>query len=727
MGGLGKTTLVKKVYDDASVKLHFDHYVWITMSESFKVEQLLENMIKQLVGGVKQPPPQGLEAMSTDEMKEFIYKFLEHKSYLIIIDDVWKIYAWEAIRYAFPRSTARGCIIITTRFNSIGNAACTDGNGRVHNLEPLPAEESKKLFYKKAFQGNPCPHYLKEISENILKRCEGLPLAIVVIGGLLATKNNRTEEWEMFNRSLGHELEGDNLKRITKLLSLSYYDLPYYLKSCFLYMSMFREDSLLDKWRLIRLWIAEGFVHAKEGKTLEEVAEGYLTELLNRSLIQVAQTSLDGRPKSFRIHDLLRQYIISKSREQSIVTIASGGNIRSPNKIRRLAIHSSINDTLETYSFEHLTSLFLSESVDSEMEPVIYKILCGGCRLLKVLKLIGAPLETIPDEVFKLYHLSYLSLRRTKVKLIPRKIKDLVNLETLDLKHTKVTELPIEILKLHKLRNLLLYSYKGSYPHIPYDTIQSFYAPYKIGRLCSLQKLCYIEADQVAGSYKIVTEIGKLTQLRRLGITKLRKEDGKDLCSSLEKLTNLRSLYIFSIEETEVMDLQYSLFPSSLPFLRKIELHGSLEKVPPWISSLDGLTVLFLGWSRLKEDPLESLQDLPNLSVLWIDCAYEGEGLKFKKGGFQRLKEVGLQKLSGLKWVRVEKGSMPRLEEMFILNCKSMAEVPAGVEHLTSLRRVEFSDMSEEFVERFALQKKSRGEEWKLAHVPRVGVFSPST
>ncbi|KAI3465708.1 hypothetical protein Pfo_022371 [Paulownia fortunei] len=721
MGGLGKTTLVKKVYDDESIKRHFNCHVWVTVSDSTDVKHLLGNLIKKLVSEIKESPPQEMEGMSVDEMRDFIYEFLQPKNYIIVLDDVWDITTWEAIRYALPKRGAHGCIIMTTRFNSIGNAACSETD-HVYNLEPLPAEESKELFYKKAFPRNSCPPYIKEFAESILKRCEGLPLAIVVIGGLLATKNNRAEEWELFNRSLSHELEDGNLQRLSKLLSLSYYDLPYYLKHCFLYLSIFPEGGFLDKEKIIRLWIAEGFVHAKQDKTMEEVAEGYLNELLSRSLIQVAEKYIDGRSRTFRIHDLLREYISLKSREQNIATIYGRGEMQWPNKIRRLAIHKSINLSQETNNFEYVRSLLLLGYGILESKPI--NELVSSSRLLKVLDLGGAPLETIPNEVFKLYHLKYLSLRSTMVKFIPKSIKNLQNLETLDLKYSNVTELPIEILKLHRLRHLLAYKFKNMLDISTSDNLISVKAPCDIGNcLSSLQKLCCIDADEVDG-IKIVREIGKLTQLRRLGIANLRRADGMDLCSSIAKLTNLRSLNIWSVEDNEMLDLDYSLSSVTLPFLRTLMLNGCLEKVPQWVPSLNGLTKLILSYSRLREDPLNCLQDLPNLSFLVMYHAYEGEGLNFKAQGFQKLKQLWLGELRGLKWLIVEKGSMPLLEDLTVFNCKLVAEVPEGIEHLTNLQDIYFANMAKEFVDRVADQERNEGDNWRLACVPNVRFFN---
>ncbi|KAL3825324.1 hypothetical protein ACJIZ3_021353 [Penstemon smallii] len=726
MGGLGKTTLVKKVYDDASLKSNFDHHVWITVLESFKVEHLLGNIIRQLVDEVQKPPPQGLEAMNDHEMREYIYKFLQHKNYIIVLDDVWQIHVWEAMRYAFPRSNTCGCIVITTRYSNIGNAACSENNHYVYELDPFPKEESKVLFYKKAFLGNSCPLQLKEICERILNICAGLPLAIVLIGGLLATKNNKMEEWELFSRSLADEFEGDNLKRKMKILSLSYYDLPYYLNSCFLYLSSFPEDETIGVERIIQIWIAEGLVQQKQGKTMEELSKTYVRELLDRSLIKLHETFSDGSPSTFRIHDLVREYIISKSKEQNVVAIfTGGGEMLWPDKIRLLALHTSVNYTQEEYdNLKYIRSLlWLGSEYAIEFTQILENVLVGG-RLLKVLELKRAPINTIPSKVFKCYLLKHLNLSNTAVRHIPKSIKNLQNLECLNLSKTNVTELPIEILKLRKLRHLLAYKY-GDYLTFFYN-IRGFKAPYEIGSfLLSLETLHFINADEV-GDIKIVLEIGKLTQLRVLGITNPKREDGKELCSSISKLINIHKLGIYSVEEEvpQWMDLDYSLqsHNSTLPFLCSLHLHGRIEKVPQWINpnSLHGLAKLSLYWSRLKEDPLVCLDDLPNLVELEMLDAYEGEGLSFKAKGFQRIQKLELSDFKEMKWMRVEKGSMPILENLSIYEMKLMVEVPEGIEHLTNLQEVRFYDMSKEFLVNLQGQKSREGKDWKLSHVPKV-------
>ncbi|KAM4085098.1 hypothetical protein ACJW30_10G000900 [Castanea mollissima] len=710
MGGSGKTTLVKKVYDDAQVKLQFKYRAWITVSPSLRMEELLKHMLQQLYRVKRKPVPQELDSMTNDQLGTTIYSFLQYKRYLIVLDDLWHIDEWDAVKYALPSSNSSR-VMLTTRHSDIASASVQEFHGNIYSLNPLPLEESRTLFCRKTFGENSCPPYLNNLTESILKKCEGLPLAIVAISGVLATKD-RVDEWDMIKRSLADELkENARLNSMDKILSLSYNDLPYRLKPCFLYFSIFPKNHVIDQMRLIRLWIAEGFVRTKKGMTLEEVAEGYLNELLNRSLIQVAGTTSEGRIKTCRVHDLLREMIINKVREQNFVTIARGQNTEWPEKVRRLSVHKTMPDVLQSQSISHLRSLhmfwrldLLSESIKSLSFPLEFK-------LLNVLDLQGAPLEVFPKEIIKLFLLKYLSLRSTKIKVIPPGIGNLRYLETLDLKHTCITELPVEILKLQKLCHLLVYRYEiQSYAQI--NSKYGFKAMAQIGCLHSLQKLCFIEADPV-----ILGELGKLDQLRRLGIVKFRREHGSALCTSIEMLKRLRALSITSIEENEVLNLESLHCPPQ--FLQRLYLSGRLEKLPHWISSLHSLAKISLKWSQLRDDPLEYLQDLPNLVHLEFLQVYEGEILHFKAGGFQRLKVLCLDKLDGLKMVIVENGAMPFLEKLILQRCELLHSLPSGIERLSKLKSLEFYDMPNEIIMTIRPDIDG-GDYWKVEHVPEI-------
>ncbi|PRQ49673.1 putative RNA-directed DNA polymerase [Rosa chinensis] len=414
MGGMGKTTLAKQVYDAAEVKKHFKLRAWITFTQSFRLAELLKDIVQQLHQAIRSPVPQEINSMNTNQLKTIIKDFLQKRRYLIVLDDVWHLYGWDALKYALPNYIYGSRVILTTRNAYIASTTSTESGGEVYTLKPLPLVESWELLCKKTFQGNSCPPHLEKICNYVLRKCEGLPLAIVAISGVLAAKDKRRiDEWEMVGHSLGAEIEGnDKLQDLKKVLSLSFNDLPYNLKSCFLYLSIFPEDHLIKHMRLIRLWMAEGFIEEKQGKTLEEVAEDYLNELLNRSMIQAAETTADGRVTKFRIHDLFREIITSKTRSQNFATIAKEQNVTLPEKIRRLSIHNTLQYVQTNRCASQLRSLFMFTVAE---KPSLQRLFPAGFALLNVLDLQSTPLNVFPVELVNLYFLKYQSLRDTRL------------------------------------------------------------------------------------------------------------------------------------------------------------------------------------------------------------------------------------------------------------------------------------------------------------------------
>ncbi|XP_027181684.1 disease resistance protein RPM1-like [Coffea eugenioides] len=597
MGGLGKTTLVKKVYDDAAVKKQFQSHAWITVSQNFQFTVIIRNLIQQLYEEIRQLVPPQVESMNGIRLSEFVRDFLKERRYILVLDDVWSLNAWETIKYVLPDCNIASRVVLTTRIADAASSSYLASHDFVHEMKPLSYEDSWTLFCNRTFQSNGCPSNLEEVCRKILKKCEGLPLGIVTMGGVLASKDkDKIDEWEMIFSGFGSDVDGSGkLDRIRRILLLSYSDLPHYLKNCLLYLSIYPEDHPIDVDNLLDTWIALGFIEEKEGMTATNIAMRYVKELINRSLIQVKETWVDGKLVKCGLHDFLREIIFSKSKEQSFTTIATGYCTRWPDKVRHLAIHNFTDKSPQRFSsLKCLRSVETFKYEDPLTTSFLSKFLCGGPKFLKVLNLARAELDNIPKEVFKLFHLMYLDLSSTRVKIIPKSIGLLQNLEALILLETTITELPVEILKLRKLRSLTvgrMDDYSSNF------AVWGFKSPDGIGKLTSLESLACIEAD----SGKIVREIGKLIQLRKLSITKLRREDGKELLYSLSRLTNLRELHICSIKEEETLDLQHSVSPR-LGFLTRLWLTGSLERVPEWVISLQFLGMLILDNSELSED-----------------------------------------------------------------------------------------------------------------------------
>ncbi|XP_027183542.1 disease resistance protein RPM1-like [Coffea eugenioides] len=738
MGGLGKTTLVKKVHEDPEVRRHFPVRAWVTVSQTCDFQDLLKDLIQQLHKEGKKPVPQSIESMTTTELKKIVKDFLQQAGrYAIVFDDVWDVEFWNTIKFALPESSHGNRIMLTTRKADVASASCTESLGYIYRMEPLSLEDSWTLFCNKIFKGNSCPGHLMDVAKSILDKCEGLPLAILAISGLLALKDvNRIEEWEMVRRSLGVELEGTGkLDRVKRILSLSYSDLPWHLKICLLYTSIYPEDYKIGCLRLVNLWIAERFVEWREGMSIEDIAWGYFSELVNRSLIQVTGVFYEGMPGYCRIHDLLREIIISKSREQNMVTITTGQPTRWPSeKVRRLIVHTSCSNNTQHHQqtqnccFDHLRSFVTVGSTNPLLSRMLLSKVLESSKLLKVLDLTGQETpEEVPNEIFNLFHLKHLDLCGTRVERVPKAIGKLQHLEYLNLGNTGVRELPMEILKLQKLRVLKVHQ-RVDASHDDYGH-HGFKAPSNMGGLLALEILNCID---VSSGSAIVKEIGKLTQLRELGITKLRREDGKELCSSLANLTSLQVLRVASIakgDDHEIIDLNHhppplssssSSFPQSL---RMLILCGRLEKMPQWVAHLHNLVRIDLDWSRLRgeEDPLESLQHFPNLGEINFCGSYQGEGLCFKAGGFLKLKQLHLKRMEGLRWMRVEEGALPHLQKLFLQQLPSLEELPMGIQHLIQLQRLNLYEMSSQLREKLLENQKEDSEDYRrIAHIPEI-------
>ncbi|XP_028095818.1 disease resistance protein RPM1-like [Camellia sinensis] len=534
-------------------------------------------------------------------------------------------------------------------------------------------------------------------------------------GSFLSKKNKLLLEWKKVHDSLSIEVKNNSsLEMLERILLLSYIDLPYHLKCCFLYLSVFPEDYLIKRIKIIRLWVVERFVEEKPGLTAEEDVEDYLNELVSRSMIQVVQKDNFNRVRTCCVHDIMREIIQLKSRDISFAMILlNDRRMSTDEKIRRMSIHANCKEELPSdMRFTSLRSLLVFVSTRSSMS--LGKTFFKGFKLLGVLELELAPLYEFPPELTEMIHLRYLSLRSTMLRKLPESIGKLKKLEILDLKHclmTCISSLPNGILKLKHLCQLRAYGYCFESSTM-FASTYGMNLPGKIGELTNLQKLGNVEVND---NGDMLRELGKLTQLRRLGILKLTQENGMELCS-LEKLKHLTALYMVSISTTEPLHL--NSLSSGPRFLQRLYLKYSLPTLPKWIASLQYLAKLVLQHSNLNDDPLKSLHGLPNLVVLELREAFVGEELCCNIGGYPRLKKLSLQQLSQLKCLRVEQGAMPGLRGLDIAACEKLEMVPLGIKHLRNLQRLMVWFMPWRFYQTIA---RPHGEDfWKVQHIQTI-------
>lgn len=259
MAGLGKTTLATNLYKDGLIEYHFHIRAWISVSQVYSKRDLLIRLVSSVV-----PQISGIDQMSNEKLSEKLYKGLKGRRYLIVVDDVWESRAWDDLNCHFPNDSNGSRIMLTSRHAEVALHAKRSYHYRP--LRSLAEDESWDLFRKKVFRRETFPLELVEIGKHIVTRCKGLPLAIVVVAGVLANEEKSRERWRQVGEAMNSPMVADQ-QLWMNTLALSYSHLPNHLKLCFLYFGAFPEDFQVPVWKLIWLWIAEGFVHKTEGKS----------------------------------------------------------------------------------------------------------------------------------------------------------------------------------------------------------------------------------------------------------------------------------------------------------------------------------------------------------------------------------------------------------------------------------------------------------------------------
>ncbi|KAJ3678480.1 hypothetical protein LUZ60_002283 [Juncus effusus] len=448
VGGLGKTTLAHKVYNNPRVKELFDLRIWLSISQDFKPIDVLRKLYEKATGNSR---------MSVEEAEAYLAelnKSLSNKRYLIVLDDAWTDDVFDYLNVGFPDVGNASRVIITTRNLDVA----PDPTG-VFKLPFLKKEESLELLLKNALQTpnllTNCPNELRDVAEKLADKCHGLPLAIVVLGRLLSKKPCEPALWSQVWKNL--DWYGDGQKCIN-ILASSYHDLPYYLQSCFRYLACFPEDHVIEAESLLKMWIAEGFMdHNKKG-TLEEKAERCLEELAQRSLVQNVKRDYDGSIEYFRVHDLLRDLAIHESEENDFLFMCNKENTQTDlNKSRRVVIHNNHKVESQNQNLENIVIPNVRSFLNFDREVRI------GIRypLLRVSELKGsANLTKLPEELKSMIHLRYLGLEDTELEQLPETIGCLQNLQTINIWNTNVEKIPSSLWGIQALRHVT-FTYRG--------------------------------------------------------------------------------------------------------------------------------------------------------------------------------------------------------------------------------------------------------------------------
>ncbi|KAK4404305.1 ToMV resistance protein Tm-2 [Sesamum angolense] len=578
--GVGKTTVGKRVYE--RTKNRFEVSAIVYVSQEPNLGELLLDIANQV-------------GLSKDKVEEDLN--------------------------ILPSHSEKGSrIMVTSRYHHVGRY--TGGEGSLVPLGILGEKQRKELFFDSILQPSeePLPLVLREIGEKILKRCGGLPLAIVVMAGLLKARERTVRAWNEILDSVKQGKKND----CSKILALSYQDLPTELKPLFLYFGMFPEDCEIFVNGLIDAWVAEKLIKADGSRKPQSIAEASIDELISRNLIHVSRRRSDGRARSLRIHDLLRKLCIELAEDNNFFVRSS------------LCFGRGHHELLK----------FLKRNA-------------SGLRFLQILIIeIGSGQENnLPSEIANLSGLTHLTLKGRFTSGIPSGLSSLENLLTLKvISLSSRVHITGRILQMKQLKHLLLWK-------VSFDTASLAVNPkYPKGVEVVLPNLETLDFHEVDGYYITPYSFNE-SNLRKLRTREVCRQPLKFLSDATPSLQKLEDIKLGRYFEDEMGGSVSRLNLSPYQYLVRLHLEwfpsGCQITFPPNLVQVvlkradDKICVL-----------VESLKTLSKLEIIKIKDSYGGNDLDFSGDhSFRQLQVLVLRDVHFDKLIVDEKG-MPKLYKM---------------------------------------------------------------
>ncbi|KAJ9685225.1 hypothetical protein PVL29_017306 [Vitis rotundifolia] len=701
MGGSGKTTLARRLYNDKGVKEHFDLKAWVCVSTEFLLIKLTKTILEEIGS-----PPTSADNLNVLQLQ--LKEKLSNKKFLLVLDDVWNLNprdecymehsdcdGWESLRTPLLATAEGSKIVVTSRDKSVAEAMKA---APTHDLGELRPEDSWSLFKKHAFRDRDPNAFLElePIGRQIVDKCQGLPLAVKALGCLLYSKVEKREwnvvlESEIWRRQSG--------SKILPSLTLSYHHLSLPLKHCFAYCSIFPQDYQFNKEKLILLWMAEGLLHPQqnEGRRMEEIGESYFDELLAKSFFQ---TSIGRKGSCFVMHDLiheLAQHVsgdfcarvedddkLPKVSEKAhhFLHFKSDYMVAFKN-FEAMAKAKSLRTFLAVKPMEDYPRYNLSKRVLQDILPKM--------RCLRVLSLCAYMTTDLPKSIGNLKHLRYLNLSFTMIKKLPESVYCLCNLQMMMLRGcSKLDELPSKMGKLINLRYLDIDGC-GSLREM---------SGHGIGRLKSLQRLTQFIVGQNNGLR--IGELGELSEIR-----------GKLYISNMENVVSVNDASRANMKNKSYLDELIFDWGDKCTngvtqngatmhdILNKLQPHPNLKQLsitnypgegfPNWLGDPSVLNLVSLelrGCGNCSTlPPLGQLTQLKYLQISrmnGVECV--GDEFYGNASSFQFLETLSFEDMQNWeKWLCC--GEFPHLQKLFIRKCpKLTGKLPEQLLSLVELQ-----------------------------------------
>uniref|UniRef100_A0A7N0RDH5 Uncharacterized protein n=1 Tax=Kalanchoe fedtschenkoi TaxID=63787 RepID=A0A7N0RDH5_KALFE len=745
MGGIGKTTLACLVFNEYQSLnqsfgltswlgrlarcIHnranlpeFDLKGWVQVSDKFDATRVIKSLLEYITGQKK-------STTSFEFLQQELRYKLQGKRFLIVLDDFWstKPEDWDVLQICFSAGAPGSRIIVTTRSIEVARTVTTTRDF-FYELNKLSKDESWTLFENNVFgkeNPNACPRLI-DIGKEIVSKCDGLPLAIKMIGGLLRSKGDNAMQWTSVLNSENWE----NTKIISSL-RLSYYNLPVGVKECFAYCSIFRKDYTFSMEEMVMLWMGEGLIDKfGNDNSYEDVARTYFDLLCSTFFF----LELSSGTSKFVMHNLIHDLAVSVSR--GVCVDLDNVNVQS----RRLSYMQGkeeprLNSMSGTKVYHLRTFLPLREGCLSRgqqgfrLENKLFRDLLSSFKLLRVLCLGGYLISKLPDSIGDMKLLRYLDLSNTnidhlpdkmcrlcnlqilllfdcqKLKGFPAAVCNLTNLRHLDLSRSGIDSVPDKIRGLHHLRILLLSGCRNltrlpseiyhlvNLRHLHIDGTNLEEMPDGIGKMRNIQTLSNFVVG--GGKSKQMREFKELFNLQgKLVISRLNNvEDAKDVVvAGFRKKEYIEELVLewerSRARGTELDDEKVLNAIDAHNNLKSLTIQGyGGKRLSDWIV---GVGPSFTGTVSLciadcsNCEALPSLGKLPFLKNLKIERLdrVESFGEEFygdSRNPFQALEKLIIDDMKVLKTWRLPEGDrlgFQMLQDVQIVRCSELTMIP---------------------------------------------------
>ncbi|VAI42223.1 unnamed protein product [Triticum turgidum subsp. durum] len=450
VGGIGKTTLAQKVFDNEALNAEFEKMIWLSINKDFDKVELLRTIITQ-AGGVHG----GEKALAV--IQPILAATLKGKKLFLVLDDVWNHGAWDDVLKApLANVVARGSrVLVTTRDERVAR-----GMKAVlpyHHVDKLEEEDAWLLLKKQIISSEADEReidVLKDIGVQIVAKCDGLPLAVKVMGGLLCQKDKRHHEWEMVLDDSIWSISGLP-EELNHAVYLSYEDLSSCAKQCFLHYSLLPKTAVFYRDEIIGMWVSEGFLHGNSDD-LEELGSKYYKELILRNLMEPNTQYVDQCVCN--MHDVVSSFAQFVARNEALAAHNGETNI-----VSKLSAHEFLHISLESKGSESNGLDWSSLQAQKKLRVLIsvgfINIKSGDSLVhfpcLRTLCIYSAHVVALVESMHELKHLRYLSLENTNISSLPDSIGKMKLLQYTSLHGCQqIVKIPPSIVKLGQLRYL---------------------------------------------------------------------------------------------------------------------------------------------------------------------------------------------------------------------------------------------------------------------------------